>query len=160
LLTLTARLLLSAPLFIPGPFWVWDYLHKLSFTWYCGFTYLFMAQLFLFDQRQVHRVVTGMMAAAPLWLLLLLVMAAGDYRLYRWWMGLIVVVCVCALGHRHQPAADGGGRRCHADHRRARLPGGADGAAGRSRRSLDDAGQHGADVHHGLGAHAPHHRSV
>ncbi len=95
LLTLTVRLLLSAPLFIPGPFWAWDYLHKLSFTWYCGFTYLFMAQLFLFGQRQVHRVVTGMMAAAPLWLLL--VMVVGDYRLYRWWMGLIVVVCVYAL---------------------------------------------------------------
>jgi signal transduction histidine kinase len=95
LLTLTVRLVLSAPLFIPGPFWAWDYLHKLSFTWYCGFTYLFMAQLFLFGQRQVHRVVTWMMAAAPLWLLL--VMVVGDYRLYRWWMGLIAAVCVYAL---------------------------------------------------------------
>lgn len=95
LLTLAVRLVLSAPLFIPGPFWAWDYLHKLSFTWYCGFTYLFMAQLFLFGQRQVHRVVTWMMAAAPLWLLL--VMVVGDYRLYRWWMGLIAAVCVYAL---------------------------------------------------------------
>lgn len=95
LLVLTARLLLSSPLFIPGPFWAWDYLHKVSFTWYCGFTYLFMAELFLFGQRQVHRVVTGMMAAAPLWLLL--VLAVGDYRLYRWWMGLIVAICVYAL---------------------------------------------------------------
>jgi hypothetical protein len=95
LLTLTVRLLLSAPLFIPGPFWAWDYLHKLSFTWYCGFIYLFMAQLFLFGQRQVHRVVTWMMVAAPLWLAL--VVALGDYRLYRWWMGLIVVICIYAL---------------------------------------------------------------
>jgi signal transduction histidine kinase len=95
LLTLTVRLLLSTPLFIPGPFWAWDYLHKLSFTWYCGFTYLFMAQLFLFGQRQVHRAVKAMMVAAPLWLLL--VVAVGDYRLYRWWMGLIVVICVYAL---------------------------------------------------------------
>ena len=95
LLTLTVRLILSAPLFIPGPFWAWDYLHKLSFTWYCGFTYLFMAQLFLFGQRQVQRVVTWMMAAAPLWMLL--VVAVGDYRLYRWWTGLIVAICVYAL---------------------------------------------------------------
>jgi signal transduction histidine kinase len=95
LLTLTVRLILSAPLFIPGPFWAWDYLHKLSFTWYCGFTYLFMAQLFLFGQRQVRRVVTWMMAAAPLWMLL--VVAVGDYRLYRWWTGLIVAICVYAL---------------------------------------------------------------
>ncbi len=95
LITLTLRLFLSAPLFIPGPFWVWDYLHKLSFTWYCGFIYLFMAELFLFGQRKVQRVVVWMMGLAPLWLLV--VMAVGDYRLYRWWMGLIVLVCVYAL---------------------------------------------------------------
>jgi signal transduction histidine kinase len=95
LLILALRLLLSTPLLIPGPFWAWDYLHKLSFTWYYGFTYFFMAQLFLFGQRQLHRVVTGMMALAPLWLLL--VVAVSDYRLYRWWMGLVVAICIYAL---------------------------------------------------------------
>lgn len=95
LMMLTLRLLLSTQLFFPGPFWLWDFLHKLSFTWYCGFTYLFMAQLFLFNQRRVRQVVNTMMGIAPVWLLV--VIAAGDYRLYRWWIGLIVAVCVYAL---------------------------------------------------------------
>ena len=95
LLMLTVRLLLSTPLFVPGPFWVWDFLHKLSFTWYCGFTYLFLAQLFLFNQHRVRKVVSWMMGIAPAWLLL--VVAVGDYRLYRWWVGVILAVCVYAL---------------------------------------------------------------
>ncbi len=95
LLMLTVRLLLSAPLFVPGPFWAWDYLHKLSFMWYCGFTYLFMAELFRFGQRKVRRVVVWMTCASPMWLLL--VIAVGDNRLYRWWMGLIMLVCVYAI---------------------------------------------------------------
>lgn len=36
LLVLTLRLTLSAPVFLPGTFGLWDYLHKLAFTFYCG----------------------------------------------------------------------------------------------------------------------------
>ena len=37
MLCLSVRLTLSAPVFLPGPFGYWDFLHKLSFTGYCGF---------------------------------------------------------------------------------------------------------------------------
>jgi signal transduction histidine kinase len=95
LLALTVRLLLSTPIFLPGPFALWDYLHKLSFTWYCGFTYLFLAGLFRFRQSMVRRAVLGLMVVAPLWLGL--VVWSGHYDGYRIWTGAIVVVCVLSL---------------------------------------------------------------
>jgi signal transduction histidine kinase len=96
LLALTVRLLLSTPMFLPGAFGFWDYLHKLSFTLYCGLTYLFLAELFRFDQQQVKRLVLGMMVIAPLWLGL--VVWTDHYELYRVWMGAIVLICIFALG--------------------------------------------------------------
>lgn len=95
LLVLTLRLFLSTPVFLPGPFLLWDYLHKLSFTLYCGFTYLFMAELFDFRQDVVRRIVNGMMWLAPLWLAILA--WSQNYQLYRVWTGVIVLVCVLAL---------------------------------------------------------------
>jgi len=95
LLVLVPRLVLSTPTPLPGPFPVWDYLHKLSFTWYCGFMYLFMSELFDFRQGLARRTVVVMMAIGPLWLLLQAWM--GDYDLYRIWTGVIVAVCVLAL---------------------------------------------------------------
>jgi len=95
LLVLVPRLVLSTPIPLPGPFPVWDYLHKLSFTWYCGFMYLFMSELFDFRQGLARRTVVVMMVIGPLWLL---VQAwIGDYDLYRIWTGVIVAVCVLAL---------------------------------------------------------------
>lgn len=96
MLVLTVRLWLSTPVFIPGPFAFWDYVHKLSFTWYCGFFYLFISELFAFRQGFVRRLVVAMMAIGPLWLLLL--EWTAYYPLYRWWTGVIVAVCVVALG--------------------------------------------------------------
>lgn len=95
LLVLTVRLWLSTPVFVPGPFALWDYVHKLSFTWYCGFVYLFMSELFEFRQGVVRRLVVAMMAIGPFWLLALAWMS--NYQLYRWWTGVIVLVCVAAL---------------------------------------------------------------
>lgn len=95
LLVLTVRLWLSTPIFVPGPFVLWDYVHKLSFTWYCGFVYLFMSELFDFRQGVVRRLVVAMMALGPLWLLVLAWTA--NYQLYRLWTGVIVLVCVAAL---------------------------------------------------------------
>lgn len=95
LLVLTGRLALSAPVFLPGPFVLWDYLHKLSFTLYCGLIYLFMSELFDFGQGPARKLVRMMMLAGPLWLA---VQAwAGDYQLYRLWTGVIVLVCLFAL---------------------------------------------------------------
>lgn len=95
LLVLVPRLVLSTPTPLPGPFPVWDYLHKLSFTWYCGFMYLFMSELFDFRQGWVRRTVVVMMAVGPVWLLMQA--WVGDYDLYRVWTGVIVLVCVLAL---------------------------------------------------------------
>jgi signal transduction histidine kinase len=95
LLVLTGRLALSAPVFLPGPFVFWDYLHKLSFTLYCGLVYLFMSELFDFRQGPARKLVRMMMVIGPLWLA---VQAwAGDYQLYRLWTGVIVLVCLLAL---------------------------------------------------------------
>jgi len=95
LLVLVPRLVLSTPTPLPGPFPLWDYLHKLSFTWYCGFMYLFMSELFDFRQGWVRRTVVVMMAIGPAWLLMQA--WVGDYDLYRIWTGVIVLVCVLAL---------------------------------------------------------------
>jgi signal transduction histidine kinase len=95
LMVLTLRLWLSTPIFVPGPFLFWDYLHKLSFTLYCGFLYLFMSELFDFRQSVVRKVVLAMMALGPVWLLVLA--WTQNYQLYRLWTGVIVVVCLLAL---------------------------------------------------------------
>jgi signal transduction histidine kinase len=95
LLFLAVRLTLSAPVFLPGPFAVWDFAHKLSFTWYCGFLYLFMSALFHFHLSFVRKAVVVMMAVAPLWLLALI--WSGNYQLYRAWNGVILLVCLLSL---------------------------------------------------------------
>lgn len=95
LLVLAVRLWLSTPVFLSGPFLAWDYLHKLSFTLYCGFTYLFMSELFHFSQSFVRKLVVLMMRLGPFWLGLLA--WTQNYQLYRLWTGAIVVVCVLSL---------------------------------------------------------------
>jgi signal transduction histidine kinase len=95
LLVLSVRLWLSAPVFLPGPFWVWDYLHKLSFTWYCGFIYLFMSEMFQFRQSSVRKLVVIMMWLCPFWLGW--VAWTQNYQLYRLWTGVIALVCVLSL---------------------------------------------------------------
>lgn len=95
LLVLVVRLLLSVQVYLPGPFVVWDFLHKLSFTWYCGFVYLFMYELFDFRQGILRRLVNAMMVVAPIWMLMQAL--AQDYMLYRAWMTLVVGICVLAL---------------------------------------------------------------
>jgi signal transduction histidine kinase len=95
LVVLTVRLWLSTPVFLPGPFLVWDYVHKLSFTWYCGFTYLFMSELFNFRQSLVRKLVVVMMALGPFWLALQAWLE--NYQLYRLWTGVIVLVCMLAF---------------------------------------------------------------
>lgn len=95
LMVLTVRLWLSAPVFLPGPFQLWDYVHKLSFTLYCGFVYLFMSELFDFRQSVARKVVVAMMAVGPFWLAVLTWTRA--YQLYQLWTGVIVLVCLLAL---------------------------------------------------------------
>lgn len=95
LLVLTVRLWLSTPVFLPGPFQLWDYVHKLSFTLYCGFLYLFISELFDFRQSLVRKLVEVMMALGPFWLAVLA--WTQNYQLYRLWTGVIVLVCLLSL---------------------------------------------------------------
>lgn len=95
LLLLAVRLWLSTPVFLPGSFAGWDYVHKLSFTLYCGFIYLFIAELFHFRPSKVSNLVLIMMGMAPLWHVLLA--ATQDYQLNRLWTGMMLLVCVSSL---------------------------------------------------------------
>ena len=156
LLCLTVRLTLSAPVFLPGPFVVWDFIHKLSFAWYCGFLYLFMSALFHFHLSLVRKVVVGddgdgavVVAGAGLERRLPAVpgLELGD-------SGGLPDVFVDgdpprALGLGCEPTSDGGGRPGHHGDRFARFSGGADGVARRCRPPVDDAGQLCPDVCHG-----------
>lgn len=95
LLVLVVRLFLSVQVQLPGSFAFWDYVHKLSFTWYCGFVYLFMWELFDFRQGLFRKLVNAMMLVAPIWMLVLVL--AEDYVLYRAWMTVVIGICVMAL---------------------------------------------------------------
>jgi signal transduction histidine kinase len=84
------------PLVQPGmPFELWFYLHKLSFTVYCGFLYLFLWELFDFRQGFARRLVVGLLWIGPVWLAV--TTWSGNYNLYRIWTGMIAGVSVITL---------------------------------------------------------------
>jgi signal transduction histidine kinase len=84
------------PMISPGmPFELWFYLHKLSFTMYCGFLYLFLWDLFDYRQGRIRTLVTGLLWMGPLWLAVTTV--TGNYNLYRVWTGVLAVVSIVAL---------------------------------------------------------------
>lgn len=95
LLMLALRLWLSTPVFLPGSFAAWDYVHKLSFTLYCGFSYLFIAELFRFRPSKVRHLVLIMMGVAPFWHVLLA--WTQDYQLNRLWTGAMLLVFAVSL---------------------------------------------------------------
>lgn len=95
LLMLALRLWLSTPAYLPGPFAAWDYVHKLTFTWYCGFNFLFLAELFRFQPSRVRTAVWFMMGIAPFWFGLLF--WSQNYQFNRVWNGLILLLCVVSL---------------------------------------------------------------
>ncbi len=79
----------------PMPFELWFYLHKLSFTVYCGFIYLFLWDLFDHPPGRLRSLGTGILWVCPLWLVV--VILREDYDLYRVWTGVLVVVAATAL---------------------------------------------------------------
>jgi signal transduction histidine kinase len=97
------------PLVSPGmPFGLWFYLHKLSFTMYCGFLYLFLWELFDFRQGLARRLVTALLLVGPVWLAV--TTWSESYNLYRVWTGVLVLVAVCTVGlmlHRARWGLDG-----------------------------------------------------
>ncbi len=92
---LAVRLVLTPTVNPHMPFELWFYLHKLSFTVYCGFLYLFLWDLFDFRQGAARRLVVALLWLGPLWLALVIV--AENYNLYRIWTGVLAVVSTITL---------------------------------------------------------------
>jgi signal transduction histidine kinase len=93
------------------PFPLWFYLHKLSFTVYCGCLYLFLWDLFNFQQGFGRKLVIGLLWVGPLWLGITTL--AENYTLYRIWTGILVFVSVTtllAMFHRARWGLDGSQR--------------------------------------------------
>jgi len=91
----TVRLLTTPMLASPLSMEVWFYLHKLSFTVYCGFMYLFFWDLFDYRQGFIRNVVKGMLWMGPVWLAV--TVYTYNYNLYRIWTGLILLTALFAL---------------------------------------------------------------
>ncbi|MGA0570975.1 ATP-binding protein [Variovorax sp. VNK109] len=84
------------PLVEPNmPFELWFYLHKLSFTVYCGFLYLFLWELFDFRQGFARRLVVGLLWVGPVWLGVTTL--TGNYNMYRIWTAVLAVISIITL---------------------------------------------------------------
>jgi signal transduction histidine kinase len=77
------------------PFELWFFLHKLTFTVYCGFLYLFLWHVFDFKQQLARRIAMLMVGIAPFWLAATVL--TQWYDLYRIWTGLIAIVATLSL---------------------------------------------------------------
>lgn len=89
------RLALSPLVNPPMPFELWFYLHKLSYTLYCGFIYLFLWDLFDHRQGRLRSLGTGILWVGPVWLAATTL--SDNYNLYRIWTGVLAVVALTAL---------------------------------------------------------------
>ncbi len=89
------RLALTPLVDPPMPFELWFYLHKLSFTLYCGFLYLFLWEVFDFRQTFARRLVVALLWVGPVWLAV--TTWSGNYNLYRLWTGVITLISVITL---------------------------------------------------------------
>jgi signal transduction histidine kinase len=79
----------------PMPFAVWFYLHKLSFTVYCGCVYLFLWELFDFRQAWGRKLVMALLWVGPVWLGVTTL--TENYNLYRLWTGVITAISTITL---------------------------------------------------------------
>ena len=77
------------------PFALWFYLHKLSFTVYCGCVYLFLWDLFSFRQGVGRKLVLSLLWVGPIWLGITTV--TENYTLYKIWTGILVLVSTTTL---------------------------------------------------------------
>ncbi|MGS5087469.1 sensor histidine kinase [Hydrogenophaga sp. A37] len=91
----TVRLALTPMETPPMTFEVWYYLHKLSFTVYCGCLYLFMWDLFDYRQGYIRSFVHGLLVVGPVWLAI--TVYYNQYDMYRLWMGIITAISAVAL---------------------------------------------------------------
>lgn len=89
------RLGLSPLVHPPLSFELWFLLHKLSYSWYAGFIYLFLWDLFDHRARSLRMLGNGVIVVAPLWLTYTVL--SGEYGLYRIWSAVLGVVALTAL---------------------------------------------------------------
>jgi signal transduction histidine kinase len=89
------RLFLTPLVNPPMPFEMWFYLHKLSFTVYCGFLYLFLWEVFEFKQGLAKRMIIALLWVAPVWLGITTL--TENYNLYRIWTGIVTGMSVITL---------------------------------------------------------------
>ncbi len=87
------------------PFALWFYLHKLSFTVYCGCVYLFLWDFFSVKQGPGRKLVMGLLWVGPIWLGVTTL--TENYDLYRIWTGILVTVSVLTLLAMLQRARSG-----------------------------------------------------
>jgi signal transduction histidine kinase len=90
------RLVLT-PLIHPGmPFELWFFLHKFSFTLYCGFIYLFIWEFFKIGQHHARTLVKALLWISPVYIAGIVWL--GEYDAYRVWTGLFALISMATLG--------------------------------------------------------------
>lgn len=86
------RLILT-PLVQPAmPFEAWFFLHKLSFTFYCGFLYLFLWDLFGIKDEKGRYLIWLLLWVSPVWIIAIIL--TGNYDGYRLWTGFFALISV------------------------------------------------------------------
>ncbi len=89
------RLVLSAMVQPHMAYEVYFLLHRISFTLYCGFLYLFIEHLFGYRIQTGRRLSYAVLLIGPLWIGLTL--ALQNYNLYRIWAGVLAAVGLLML---------------------------------------------------------------
>lgn len=89
------RLGLTPMVHPPMPFALWFYLHKLSFTLYCGSVFLFLWEVFGLSHTWTRKLVLAFLWAGPVWLGVTTL--TGNYALYRIWTGILLALSVTTL---------------------------------------------------------------
>ena len=89
------RLVLTPLVHPPIPFELWFFMHKLSFTLYCGFVFLFLWEVFGFRHNWTRKLVLAFLWIGPVWLGI--TTFTGNYTLYRIWTGILLALSVTTL---------------------------------------------------------------
>jgi signal transduction histidine kinase len=89
------RLLLSVLAEPPISYELYFLLHRISFTIYCGFLYLFIEDVFGLQLRKARAVAYTVLLIGPFWLFLTL--HFRDYDLYRIWAGVLAASAAAML---------------------------------------------------------------
>ncbi|HEX5805624.1 MAG TPA: ATP-binding protein [Macromonas sp.] len=92
----TVRMVLSVLIEPPLSFEVYFLLHRVSFSAYCAFIFLFTEELFELRLPTIRRLGYLILLIGPLWMSLTLYLR--DYDLYRIWAGGLALSALLAVG--------------------------------------------------------------